>query len=346
MAILQATDLNDLIATTQRWLGKPKFTQIAMPLQRYTAMSELMQKSKLKITGKGVEWRVMVNHAQSASNVGLGAPDNLANLDTMVTASADWRNCVASYQFIHQEMDMNMGEEEIVDLMQERRMAAMLALVELMENNFWGVPVTADDTVTPWGFNTWFTKNATEGFNGGAPSGYTTIGLNPSTYTRWKHWTAQYTSVSEDDLFAKWNSAADHANFIPPVKNPNFNAGDRWAFYTNYSVKTALDRQLRQQNDNLGRDIARFEGDGVFRGIPYEWVPRLDADTTNPVIGINWGLFKTFVLNRWWLKETNVPIYPGYHTTSAHFLDCTYQHVVMDRRQGGSVIATGTSYTG
>lgn len=342
---LQATQLNDLVATTLRNLGKPNFTEIATDLQKHTAMANLLKKNRVVLqSGYGVQWDVMVNHSGSAANVGLGASDNVTIVDTMVQATADWRNSTANYSLIGQEIDMNREPARIVDLVRERRLACMIALAELMESNFWGPPVALSDAVTPWGINTWLVKNASEGFNGGAPSGYSSIGLNPTTYPRWKNWTAQYTSVTKDDLVRKLRKAATFTNFQPPVENiPTFNTGNDWMFYTNYAVVGGLEEVLEGQNENLGPDVASMDGKVLFRRTPLEWVPKLEADTTNPVYGINWGEFKTHVLSGWWMKETNVPIYPGQHTVSAHFIDCTYQFIMKNRRSH-FVIATGTTY--
>lgn len=342
---LLATQLTDLVATTQRNLGKPNFTEIATDLQKHTALPSLMNKNRVVLTsGYGVQWDVMVNHSGSAANVGLGAPDDVRFVDTMVQAQADWRNTTANYPIIGQEIDMNREPARIVDLIRERRIACMIAMAELMENNFWGPPVALSDTVTPWGINTWIVKGASEGFNGGAPSGYTTIGLNPTTYPRWKNWTNQYTSISKDDLIRKLRKAATFCNFMPAVENiPTFNTGNDWKFYTNYAVVSGLEEILESQNENLGTDVASMDGKVLFRRSPLEWVPKLEADTTNPVYGINWGDFKTYVLSGWWMKETNVPIYPGQHTVSAHFIDCTYQWIMKNRRSQ-FVLATGTTY--
>ena len=342
---IQATQLTDLVATTLRDLGRPNFTEISTDLQRHTAMSNLLKKNRVTLqSGYGVQWDVMVNHSGTASNVGLGASDNIQIVDSMVQAQADWRNSTASYAVIGQEVDMNRDPARIVDLVRQRRLSCMIAVAELMESNFWGPPVASTDSITPWGINTWVVKNATEGFNGGAPSGYTTIGLNPTTYPRWKNWTAQYTSVTKDDLIRKWRKAATFTNFQPPVERiPTFNTGNQWAFYTNYAVIGALEEILESQNENLGADVASQDGKPVFRRAPVEWIPKLEADTTNPVYGLNWGDFKTVVLNGWWGKETNVPVYPGQHTISAHFMDWTYQWVARNRRSH-FVIATGTTY--
>ncbi len=342
---LTATQLGDLVQTTLRDLGKPRFTEIATDLQRHTAMRNLLKKNRVQLqSGYGVQWDVMVNHAGSAFNVGLAASDNVNIIDTMVQATADWRNSTGNYAVIGQEISMNAEPSRIVDLIRERRIAAMISMAELMEANFWGPPVALTDTLTPWGVNTWIVKNATEGFNGGVPSGYTTIGLNPTTYPRWQNWTYQYTSVTRDDLIRHWRKAATFTDFQPPVEGiPTFNTGDEYGFYTNYGVIGPLEEALESQNDNLGNDVAKYDGSVHFRRIPVTWVPKLEADTTNPVYGLNWGWFKTYILKGWWLRETRVPIYPGQHTISAQFLDSTYQWITKNRRCH-FVLATGTTY--
>jgi hypothetical protein len=343
--VLTASAMTDLVAMTLKNLGKPNFTEITTDIQEYTAQSQLMSKNRVVLdSGYGVQWDVMVNHSGSSSNVGLGASDNVNIVDTMVQASADWRNTTANYAFIGQEVDMNREPARIVDLVKERRIACMISLVDLFESNWWGPPVAITDLVTPWGVNTWIVKNASEGFNGGAPSGYTSIGLNPTTYPRWKNYTAQYTSVTKDDLVRKWRKAATFTNFKPPVDGiPTFNTGNVYGYYTNYGVIGPLEEALEAQNENLGSDVASMDGKVIFRRVPVKWVPKLEADTTNPIYGLNWGTIKTYVLSGWWLKETNIPNYPGQHTVAAHFLDCTYQWICKDRRRN-FVLATGTSY--
>ena len=343
--VLTTGGLGDLVQTTLPHLNKPKFTEIATDIQDHTAMRNLLLQSRTVVDGgHKVQWGVMVNHANSSRNVGLGASDIINIVDTMVQATADWKNTTGSWAIIGQEIDFNREPARIINLIQERRIAAMISMAELMETNFWGPPVTSTDSETPWGVNTWIVKNATEGFNGAAPSGYTSIGLNPSTYTRWKNWTYQYSSVTRDDLIRHWRKAATFVKFKPPVDGiPSMNTGDKYGYYTNYSVIGQLEEALEAQNENLGADIASQDGRTLFRRIPVDWVPKLEADTTNPVYGINWGYFKNYVLSGWWLKETRIEHYPGQHTVAANFMDCTYQPVTTNRR-AHFVLATGVTY--
>lgn len=328
-----ATQLHDLVNATLRDLGKPNFTEIATDTQEHIAWHNLLQKNRVEMqSGVGVQWDVMVNHSQSASNTGFGGRDNVDIVDTLTQATADWRGTVVNWAFLGPEIDMNAEPARIVDLVRQREGAAMIAMAERMENNFWGPPVDVSDQVTPWGLKTWIVKNATEGFNGGAPAGYTTIGLNPTTFPRWKNWTASYSEVTPDDLLARWSKAATFTKFKPAVKLPTFHTGDQFGYYTNYGVYGPLEQQLRAQNENLGPDVAKFDGEVMFRRVPVTWVPKLEADSTNPVYGINWGSFKTIYLRNWWLRRTRVPIYPGQHTMNATFLDCIYQWVPKNRR--------------
>ncbi len=343
--VLTAPQVNDLVAMTLRHLGKPNFTEISTDLQEHFALPNLYRKDRVEIySGYGVQWDVMVDHLGSAVNQGILGQDVVNDRDTMVQAQADWRFTTCNYPLSMPIVDMNREPQRIVNYVKEKRLAALISLTELMESNYFGPPVALADTVTPWGLKTWVVKNGTQGFTGAAPSGYTVIGLNPTTYPRWKNYADIYTAVSRDDFIRKARRMAYYTKFKPPVAGiPTFNTGDDLNFWTTYSVRASLVESLESQNDNLGNDIAPMDGGEVlFMRRPVKWVPRLEPDTTGPFYSINMGVFKTHILQGWWLRETHVPIYPGEHTKSAHFMDCLYQIVVKDRRRQG-VMATSTT---
>lgn len=343
---LTAPQVADLVTTTLKELGEMRFTDISSNLQDHTAMRNLLRRNRVSFeSGYGIQWDVMINQSGAAANVGLGASDIVNIPDLGTQATLDWRNSVSSYALIGQTIAMNRTPRRIVDYVKWQRFGCLISLAELMERNFWGPPVASTDNLTPFGVNTLLVKNATQGFNGGAPSGYTTIlGINPSTVPNWSNWTDQYVSVSRDDLIRRMRQAATKVRFKPTVDGiPTFDTGEENGYYTNYSVIGALEEAGESQNDNLGNDLASMDGKIMFRRVGVMYVPLLDADTTNPIYGINWGLFKTFVLAGWWLRETSVPVVPGQHTISAQFVDLTYQFGLRDRRRHW-VIATGTTY--
>ncbi len=345
MPSIQADNLADLVATTLRDLGEMKITEIATDLQDHVAMRTLLKKDRVQLeSGYGIQWDVMVTQSGAAKFVGLYASDNVNVSDVMTQANAPWRHSTTNYAFDDREMAMNRSPRRIVDLLKIRRIDAMISMAELMEGAFWGWP-SSTDTLTPYGVAYWVVKNATEGFNGDAQTGYSSTvgGLSTTTYPRWKNWTYQYTAVSRDDLIRHWRQAAVKTNFKPPVDGiPTFNTGDKYGFYTNYAVLGQLEEALESQNEDLGNDIASKDGATVFRRVPVMYVPKLDADTTGPVYGLNWGVFKSYILRGWWLKETNISITPGQHTVASVHVDNTLNWICKDRRRN-FVLATGTT---
>jgi hypothetical protein len=342
---INAENLGDLIATTLKDLGEMRFTEIATDLQDHVAMRVLLKKDRVSLeSGTGIQWDVMIASNGSAQNVGLYATDNVNVPDVMVQASTVWRNTTANYAIERREVAMNRTPRRIVDLLKTRRIACMIDLAERMESNFWNFPAAAD-TLTPLGVPYWCTKNATEGFNGGIPSGYSSVaGLSPTTYPRWNNWTYQYTSVTRDDFIRHARQAATKTFFRPPVDGiPTFNTGDVYGFFSNYTVIGQLEEAVESQNEDLGNDLASRDGQTIFRRVPVTYVPKLDGDTTNPFYGLNFGVFKTYILSGEWLRETNIPIAPGQHTVSQQHVDCTYNFVCKDRRRN-FVLATGTTY--
>jgi hypothetical protein len=344
---LTATQLVDVVAGTLRDLGRPHYEPLMTDIQEFTAFHNLLDESRVaeQTGGYGVQWNVAVNNSGTARNTGFGGQDNPKIVSTMTQAQADWRGISADYSFLGEEISMNADkEEQIVDLVAERRVATLYAVAELFESDFWGPPVSSTDNITPWGVNTWVTKAATEGFTGLMPAGYTTLGLSSTTYPRWRSYAGPYTSVTPDDLIRKWRRASRKTNFKPPVSGiPQPGTAVQYGYYTNEPVINYLEELLVGQNDNIGTDLARYDNDVVFHRAPVSWVPFLDRDSTGPVYGLNWGKFKTKVLRGWWLRETNVPHYPGQHTMSAHFLDCRFQPITFTRRCH-FVLSTGTSY--
>ena len=118
---LQATAIGDLVTTTLRDLGKPRFTEIATDLQKLTAMRNLLHKNRVEFrSGVGFQWDVMVNDSGSAANVGLAATDNVNIIDGMTQATADWRYSTCNYGIIGQTVTMNQEPARIVDYVQTR----------------------------------------------------------------------------------------------------------------------------------------------------------------------------------------------------------------------------------
>jgi hypothetical protein len=349
---LQADSLGDLVAMTLRDLGEMKITEITTDLQDHVAMSKLLMENSVKLeSGYGVQWDIMVNHSGAFQFTGLYATDNVNVSDTTIQANVPWRHATTNYAIDERELAMNRSPRKIVDLLKVRRLDAMISQAEGMESAFWGYPLSTD-TVTPYGVAYWIVKSATaatsannDGFNGGAQTGYTQVaGVSPTTYRRWRNYSDIYTAITKDDFVRKVRRAMTHCIFKPVAAGgaADFNTGDKWGMYTTYNVLSRLEELLESQNENLGNDVASKDGEVMFRRVKVKWVPKLDLDTTDPVYGINWGVFKTYILRGWWLKELKIEVTPGQHTVCSVHVDSSLQWICKDRRRN-FVVATGTA---
>jgi hypothetical protein len=351
MPVLHASGIADILVAGLAELGEGKWTDISVDLQEFHALPNLMKKNRVSIqSGHAVEWTLKTAHNESARSTGLYSEDRYNVPNTLTTASVEWRYAEGSYQFDHREIDMNKGKRQIVDLLKSRRHDAMVSIAEFFEEKFWQVPASTN-TLDPYGVPYYIVKSATDaatdttrnGFNGSTPSGYTTVaGVNPTTYTRWRNYADAYTALTKDDAVSKIWRATSMTGFKPPVQSPSFNTGDRYQIYTTYKAHKALKNLAENQNDNLGSDLDSMHGDVRIRRIPINWVPQLDADTTDPFYGINWGVTQLAVKSNWWNKETVIDRVGGQHNVCSVFMDFQYQFIVRDRRRNW-VISNGTT---
>jgi len=343
----QATDLGDVVITTLAELGENKFTDLMSDYQNTVALKRLIKKSKMNFqAGDELQFNLITDHNNSARFVGLGETDIVDISNVMATGKIPWRHITWNWAMERRLVAMNRSPRKIVDLVKTQRIAAMGSAIIKFESSFWKVPA-ADDNISPYGVPYHIVKSNSEGFNGTVPSGYTTVSnLSPTTYARWRNWTAQYAAVTKDDLIRKWRKAAHYTDFMPLVDDiPQYNTGDDYGFYTNYAVLGTMEEILESQNENLGTDVASMDGKVVFRRTPAMAVKELDLDTTNPIYGINWGEFKTAGLTGEWMKETVTDPVAGQHTMMATFTDCTFNFYCRNRRRM-FVLATNTGLPG
>lgn len=344
MAVLQATGIADLVAATINELGELKMTDLMSTYNKTIALKRTMKKGKMTFdAGPRVQFNVITATNSSAAFNGLYAQDNVNPTNTLTTGYVDWRHCSWNWAIERREIAMNRSPRKIVDITQTRRIAAFGSAVELFELKFWRGPASTD-TTNPHGMPHWIVKNNTEGFNGGAPSGYTTVAeISPTTYDKWKNWTAQYTAVTQEDFVRKVRRAMWETDFEPLVDEiPTYNTGNDLAMYTNYSLGSTLEELLLQQNDNLGVDLASMDGKVTFRRTPITILKVMADDTTNPLYLINWGEMHTMGLRGEWMVETKIDRMPNQHTVAATFTDCSFNWYPTNRRRH-AVIATDTT---
>jgi hypothetical protein len=347
----QASNIGDLITTSLPHLGKFKFTDLSSDYYNTIALKRILKKKKMKFdSGPTIRFNVMFDTNGSARFVPLGYTVNVNVPNVMTYGEMPWRHATFNWAIEAREEVMNSGESKIVDIMQTRRMAAFGDWIKLIETQLWAVPDASDElsfqSIPYWivKSNTAATKANNDGFNGGAPSGFTTVAnLSPTTYRRWRNYATQYTSVSKDDLIRKMRRAAVYTKFMPLVDDmPVYDLGEDFAWYTNYSVLGTMEEILESQNESLGSDIASMDGKVVFRRAGVVSVQELDNDTTNPVYGIYWGELFAMRLRDWWMKEGYIGQNPNQPTVAMTNVESSLNTLCRNRRRQ-SVIATDTT---
>ncbi len=336
MADLTTEDVADLVQSTLRDLDRGSWTDLTGDLQDYTAMRVLLKKEKVKFkTGNGARVNILTEDGQSARNVGLGYVATYNIKDGLSNGYVPWRHTTANYAFDRREEEINGGDaEQIVDLIKTRRGMCDIALAKKMETNFWGKPSDSTDVLTPWGVDMYIVRNATQGFNGGNPSGFTTGAVfDSSTVTRWKNWSDQYTTVSTSDLVRRIRLALKKTNFKSPAKVSEVRSiSEKRSMYTNVDVIQELEELVPLQNDQVGNDLAKYDGDVLIKRIPLMWVPTLDTDTQDPVYGICWDTLVPVFLKGEYMKESKPRALDSQPTVVVVDKDMTYNFVCYDRR--------------
>jgi hypothetical protein len=228
-----------------------------------------------------------------------------------------------------------------------------------MEDEFWQMPSASTDKLECYGVPYWVVYNATDGHTGSNPSGHTSGagGLDSDTYTRWKNYSATYTTVSKSDCIKLMRTAHRKIRFRSPVDIPDFRKGngDQYRIYAGESVIADFEDLGEAQNENLGRDLAPYQGgrdisemDGVltFRRNPIIWVPKLDesgltGQPTAPIYMLNFAWFYPVFLQGDYMRESEPAPAPHQHNTWQIHVDLTWNVLCTDRRSQ-AVLATGS----
>ncbi len=335
--VLQAKDIDDLVAETQDYLVKKgAFVNMQTDTSKHVAVSQMWKKKQHKFVG-GKRWRLdyQMDHNHSAHTTGLFATDTLAINDTMKTGYVEARHITANYGYDVKEPVFQQGGHAIVDLLKTRYCGMMVSYYELMERILWGKPIDENDDETPFGIAYWVTRSAEEGFHGGNPVGFSQgrAGIDTTKYPRYANYTGAYSQIKDEDLVAMMCRCARKTNFVSPVSHevPEF-AKTGNGIYTNDSVLSELEQLLRDHNMSLGVDIAKMHDRCTFKSTPFTYAPKLDEDSTDPIYMLDWNNLGIGVLPGWADNLSAPRIVSGKSKVRAVDLDTSMNMACIDPR--------------
>lgn len=332
------SSIDDCVLLTQEKLIKRgAFVDLQHDLQDFVAVREMWKGKKKKFDG-GETWdfQLQTDHNHSARVVGLFETDGSAMTDTMVTGKVEPRHVNAHYIYDQHYPAFQRGGAKIVDLIKTLYVGMMGSFYETLEEILWTKPASVSDEKTPFGIAYWVVKNASEGFNGGNPSGFTAgrAGISTGDVPRWANWTSQYVEISRQDLVRRMRRAHRKTKFRSPVSHAQPTLGGMSnGIYVNDDVIGLVEEILEENNMNLGNDLNSKEGKTLFKGTPLTWAPYLDADTTDPVYMLDWKWLTIGVLSGWENQLTKPYMVPDMHLVRRVDLDATLQMVCTDLRR-------------
>lgn len=339
---LTADQINELANMTLANMGKDKIEDVAGEYTEYVAMSNLMNKNRVRYDGGDeIEWNLIQNGDGNARNVGLYSVDSTNVTDGTFKLKIPWRHTETSCAYDIRENAMNSNDaNRIVNYIKLKVYEREISLVDLMENNFWQGPSASTDNMTPFGiFGYWLAYNATSGFNGSNGNYGSIGGKDADVYTKVKHYTFNYSSVTDTDLVDKVMDAIKYSAFKPMVQNapiPGYTNGHKNMMYSTWDTVKALGKLARSQNDDIGSDLDKFNGDVRIGKIPMIDVPWITSNkaTSDPVVGIDWSQFHAVFLDGRWRTETPFSKSSKQHNVMESFLDYTYNFRCINRRNG------------
>jgi len=305
---IKDSDIADLITTTLTSQRKGKFTDISQELHELVVVPHLLTKRggmKIKRGGQGIEETLMINNGGDSRWVGEYDEDVVTVTDHLKKMKVNWCLLTDNLAYTKSEILNNRGKERINNIILPRRLSLYLRVANTMEKAFFGTP-NADDDLTMWGLKYWITKSTSAGFNGGYAAGFTRKGnINLTDVPAFQNYTAQYTDVSKVDLIQGLKTADRQCRWRTPHKMSGVEGDtmdEKRMILVNEDLLNSLENVGEAQNENIGRDLARYQaGMGLrkrkdsdellFRGKPFVWAESLDSDTSDPVYGLDMSTF-------------------------------------------------------
>jgi hypothetical protein len=339
--------VTDVVNSTITRYGRKFLTDAATELQNYVAGERLINKNRLMRDSQGgssYTFDVLYQGDGNAKAIGLFEVDNLDQVDGTIQGTVPWRYIETGCHFDVKQLNVNMGAEKIFDFVKTKEYQMWISYWELVERYFWDGPASSADTKIPFGLlNYWLDYDATEGFNGGNHANFSSgpagIDTSISSGSKYKHYTANYSAVTDADLLRKMRNAVRYTNFKgisnKPIKSYGDGVGHRWGIYTTGDNLGLLEELLDSKNDNVGTSLNKYDGTTMFERVPVEWVPYLQENhaTSDPVIGLDWNCIGSVAPKGEWMRQTPYKVASNQHEVRERFVNSSFQVVMQSRRQ-------------
>ena len=347
MAGYQTSDIADLVNSVIPKYERNFLADAATDLRDYVAAEKLWDKRRQKTDWSGgdqFKWNVLYKGDSNFRAVGYFEVDNTNQEDGSVQGAIPWRFVSSSCTFDTKQISVNSAPEKIIDFIGEKETQMWIGWFNGLEQYFWDGPSDSSDTKIPYGLlNYWLDYDASTGFNGGNhtnwSSGPAGIDCTDANYANWKHYTFNYSNVSDEDAVKKLRVAILSTRFrgIPNklIKDGSYSDMDEEAYYTVLDNIVELGTLAESKDDNVGRNLGKYEETVTINRVPIIEVPYLTENhaTSAPFIGIKWKQVRVPHPKGKWFEKTPYEKAPLQHASRQKFVDASRQIALVNRRQ-------------
>ena len=344
--------LDDFVASYLQKYPMGKWQDISLPLQKYYFASRLFDAAnKHEMSSSKCKWKLKVNNNNNFQVVGLYHRDSSSRVNVLEEGELNWGMTTTNYHYDIDEEVFTKGADEIVNYMDLQEQGLMQDFFVGMENLIFG-PGPSSSTQSPFppvSLLWWVTStgdsvtenNATEGFTGDAPVGWSDVGgINPADYDQWYNRAFPYTTVDRDDFIEKTINSMDMCTFTPPVARSDIKpeGNHRWELLTTHSRVAICRRLLQLGNDNIQDDLAAHSGSVFIRGVPMTWVPAWtsssseNARTDGVILGVDWNTFDYYYASGRSQRKRKPFQHPDMSNVRVRCMDDSLQLVCYNRR--------------
>lgn len=355
------SQLLDLLNTTLPDLPDNEF-EVAWDYEDYEVVNRWFRRDRVDVDGgTTIDRRIMLDDSGAARYVRLYEPSQMTVNDVLKKTSIPWCQLETNWSVHKLEVLRNRSSVKgFIKLLMARRVDAMVALANMIEDRAWETPDDEDDDKHPFGLPYWLCLaddgTTSEGgfigktvrFGDGSTSN-TRAGLSSSKYDKWRNWAATYEKVNRT-LVKRMRKAALKTRFRSPmiVRDIRETPSDNYRIYMGSDTLIEFEEQAHAQNDNLGADIARYRGATLFNRIPMVHIPQLDDYTIQdgggndfnpePIFGVNHNKFYPIVQEDFWLAESEPQTDRQNHNVFTTFVDGAHQYFCSNLRTAGWAI--------
>jgi hypothetical protein len=315
---IQLLDIADLVLSQIAEFEEKGVIDLFQTLREYKAEECIGMMKSEGAESHSYKWNLTTASNNPAQMVGVGQTLNPTIASLQQQATISFRQANTNWSYDDQEVSANEGgKRRIVDMIKTRQMDAMRSLADVVENQFWGRPVSSTDNLSMHGIKYWLVQNATLGFNGQLPGGSFTdvAGVSPSTTVNWRNYTGAFSAIDIPNFIDKLDDATWNTTFKSPVSMNQLGTGSKMpkhAYFTTWDNHKQIVRLMETRRDNIGPesapDLGLYWGKAHYRGNPIHAVAWLQANTTNnPFYGISFDDW-VYKYHNGWKQKTYRPM--------------------------------------